>query len=81
MRACLLPSTSLHCRCADLHKLGGLEVLIAALDPNETDVVRAGAAHALGVAASNNEEVQLRLWDAGGEGLVVHLLEVGWPSW
>ncbi len=62
---------------ADLHKLGGVEVLIGALDANESDAVRAGAAHALAVAGSNSGEVQLRLWDAGGEGLVVHLLEVG----
>lgn len=77
MRARVLRLQARSACCADLHKLGGVEVLIVALEPKQTDAVRAGAAHALGVAASNNEEVQLRLWDAGGEGIVVQLLEVG----
>ena len=50
---------------------------MAALAPNNSNAVRAGAAHALAVAASNNAEFQIRLLDAGGQGLVIQLLEVG----
>lgn len=64
------------CAHADLDKLGGVDVLVAALAPANSDAVRAGAAHALAVAASNNAEFQIRLLDAGGEDLVIQLLEV-----
>ena len=61
---------------ADLHKLGGIEVLVDLLGDNSSDAVRAGAAFALGIAASNNEPFVIELSEHGGDELIIRLIEV-----
>lgn len=46
---------------ADLGKLGGLEQLVRLLGPEQPPAVQAGAAHALGTAAANNDALQALL--------------------
>ena len=46
---------------ADMGKLGGLEQLVRLLGPEQPPGVQAGAAHALGTAAANNNALQALL--------------------
>lgn len=62
--------------CADFHKLGGIEVLLEALGENNSKPLRAAAANALAVAASNNEEFSERLWIMWGPEVLQKLLQV-----
>ena len=61
---------------ADLHKLGGIEAIVSLLDDTSSDAVRAGAAFALGVAASNNEPFVIELTDRGGDNAIIRMVEV-----
>lgn len=61
---------------ADLHKMGGIEVLQDALGDHNSRQLRAAAANALAVAASNNAEFQERLWQKGGQAVVKQVLQV-----
>lgn len=61
---------------ADLHKLGGIEVLLDSLGDQNSKPLRAAGANALGVAASNNEEFVQRLWEMCGPDIVDKLLQV-----
>ena len=45
------------------------------LDDNSSDAVRASAAFALGIAASNNEPFVVELSEHGGDELIIRLLE------
>ncbi|CAL8472371.1 g11914 [Coccomyxa elongata] len=60
----------------DLHKLGGIEVLLDSLGDQNSKALRAAGANALGVAASNNEEFVERLWDMCGPDVVDKLLQL-----
>ncbi len=57
--------------------MGGIEVLVDLLGDNSSDALRAGAAFALGIAASNNEPFTVKLSEHGGDDLIVRLIEVG----
>ena len=46
------------------------------LGDNSSDAVRAGAAFALGIAASNNEPFVIELSEHGGDELIIRLIEV-----
>ncbi|BDA47165.1 probable Hsp70 nucleotide exchange factor FES1 [Coccomyxa sp. Obi] len=60
----------------DLHKIGGIEVLLDSLGDHNSKQLRAAAANALGVAASNNEEFVQRLWEICGADVVDKLLQL-----
>ena len=45
------------------------------LSDNSSDAVRAGAAFALGIAASNNEPFIIELSERGGDDLIIRLIE------
>ena len=64
------------CSNADLHKLGGIEVIASLLDDNSSDAVRASAAFALGIAASSNEPFIVELTQRGGDDVMIQLVEV-----
>jgi hypothetical protein len=61
---------------ADLDNLAGLDVLLATLGPDSSEQLRAAAANALAVAASNNNEFMDRLWQKGGRDVLDKLLQV-----
>lgn len=61
---------------ADLDKIGGLDIVLNALGPHNSERLRAGAANALAVAASNNVKFQERLWEKSGKDVVDKLLQV-----
>ncbi len=61
---------------ADLHKFGGIEILLDSLGEQNSKALRAAGANALGVAASNNEEFVERLWDMCGADVMDKLLQV-----
>lgn len=65
-----------HALHADLHKLGGIEVLLDSLGEHNSKALRAAGANALGVAASNNEEFVQRLWDMCGPDILDKLMQV-----
>ena len=46
------------------------------LEDNCSDAVRAGAALALGVAASSNEPFIVELQEHGGDDVMIHFVEV-----
>ncbi len=46
------------------------------LEDNCSDAVRAGAAFALGVAASSNEPFIVELQEHGGDDVMIHFVEV-----
>ncbi len=65
-----------HALHADLHKLGGIEVLLDSLGEHNSKALRAAGANALGVAASNNEEFVQRFWEMCGRDILDKLLQV-----
>ena len=51
-------------------------MLTGLLEDNNSDAVRAGAAFALGVAASSNEPFIVELRQRGGDDVMIHFVEV-----